>query len=190
MSQKGLSTIGGLLIAFLVAAVAAVSVWTYYTLTTTDITNSEGSDVVINSGNKTADATKDWKTVTNTKYKFTLTLNDAFQNYKWREIPSTSFQTSFIRFYMPTSDTTVNEDSNLGGRYADIFSIVVYTPAQWAEVQKAANESTQNLKANDTKITEDTNYVYAYEINKTLPTDLDSKDFKIPSIIQTFKLTK
>ena len=62
--NKGLSTIGGLLIAFLIAAVAGTIVWTYYTLTTADITNSEGSDVVITSGSKTAESTKDWKSYT------------------------------------------------------------------------------------------------------------------------------
>ena len=61
MSQKGLSTIGGILIALLIAAVAAVGVWTYYTLTTADITNSESSSVVTTTNNN-ANITKDWKT--------------------------------------------------------------------------------------------------------------------------------
>ena len=86
--NKGLSSIGGLLIAFLIAAVASTIVWTYYTLTTTDISNSSGSDVVISSGTKTAAetaATKDWKTYTNSrvnysvKYPNTATVNETIK---------------------------------------------------------------------------------------------------------------
>ena len=138
----------------------------------------------------TNSATAGWKTYTNSKYGFDLTLNNAWQGYKWQDIPSTSFETSFIRFDMPTTDTTVKEDTTLGGRYANVFNILVFTPTQWDTVQVAADADTKDLKANTTYINKNSKYVFAYNLNKTLPSDLSGIDFKITDIIKTFQFTQ
>lgn len=173
-------------IVLLVAGAAGFAVWYYWDQVDT-ASNFSVTVTTKTTPTKTKTANENWKEYTNTKYGFDLTLNDAWTGYRWQEIPSTSFHTAFVPFYLPTTDTTINENTTLGGRYADIFTIVVYTPEQWTIVQKATDESTKALKTSNILITETPKYVYAYTINKTLPSDLTGKDFKVTDIIESFK---
>ncbi|MFA7253198.1 MAG: hypothetical protein WC107_01440 [Patescibacteria group bacterium] len=130
------------------------------------------------------------ETYTNTKYGFQLTLNDLWLGYKWQEIPSTSYQTSFIRFYAPTVDPNIKTDTTLGGKYANIFNIVIYTLTQWAAIQAAGDADAKDLKANNIYLTKNSNYVFAYTRPTVTASDLTGKDFKISAVAASFGLTQ
>ena len=134
-------------------------------------------------------AAADWKTETNTIYSYSLTLNDVWLGYKASTTFSTSFETAFIHYYMPTTDASVTGQTPFGKQYSNIFSILVFTPEQWATVQAGASADALSLKADCHYINKNTNYVFTYITRTGLPSDLAAKNFKISDVVSSFKFT-
>ena len=119
----------------------------------------------------------DWKVVKNTKYGYQITLTDVWKGYRWEEVPGPTGMTETISYYAPTTDTAVVENATLKGKYAKIFNIEVFTPAQWAAADKTKNKL---IDTND-------KYTFAYTTETVTATDLKTVDFGIPAVIATFK---
>lgn len=123
--------------------------------------------------------TADWKVVKNTKYGYQVTLTDAWKGYKWEEVPGTTGLTETISYYTPTTDATVKENTTLGGKYAKIFNIIVFTPEQWTTADQTKNKY---INKND-------KYIFAYTTETVAATDLTKVDFKVTDVIASFKFT-
>ncbi len=124
--------------------------------------------------------TQDWKTFTNEKYGFSLTLNDNWQGYKYEQ-DTKNFQDNGVhyRFYLPTKDKDYKTDKT---GYASPFVISIYKISDWENLGN---------KNDFTKIDQNDKYVYAYSIWDTVPSDLEETitDAEIKKVINTFKFT-
>ncbi len=129
-----------------------------------------------------------WKDYKDSKYGFRLTLDESWLGYIEREVLSTSYQTSFLRFYMPTTDPSIQENTFLGGKYANILNIVVYTPSQWAVIQAAADADSKEQKATCIYLAQNESYVFAYNIPTITASDLAGVNLNVAAVAASFAL--
>lgn len=125
--------------------------------------------------------TTSWKTYTNSRFGFQLTLTDAWKNYK--VFSSEGSQgvgaPTYLDFSLSTTDklrsVTSVTDSIYG--YAAPLKITIIA-------------KDRNYQGTGIKITQDSDNAYYYTVNDNLPDDLKQINFEIPRIISTFKLKK
>lgn len=126
-----------------------------------------------------AKAVTDWKNYTNTQYGFSLTLTDAFKNYKVTEVaPKDNFATKYLYFAIPTTDTSWKE-SNVESGYFSPFAVSVYNQAQWA---KAKNEPLTG-----SSIGQNNDYVFTLTGSQDGPTDIIQSPISLATIKASFK---
>lgn len=179
------------LIAILIAVVCLVIgiVVGYYlsagkvaTTTTTSIVTTlpEGTTAT------TAASTANWKTYTNTKYGFTLTFDDLWKGYQVKESVPNDLET-LLRIYIPTTSAKYYTDPK---GYANPLTIVVSTPAQWAELQKQAQNG--EIPALGPVLAKNDKYVFTYGSWQDCPEDLCSKinSQELQKIISSFKVNQ
>lgn len=115
----------------------------------------------------------------NTDYGFEITFPSTWSGYKLFKKVMTD---GSIVYYVaiPTTDKSWPESSADAG-YASLFTIDVYTKAQWQALQ-----AEEGIKP--TKLGEKGDYVYAWSSGQATPTDATARFAEIKSIIATFKI--
>ena len=129
----------------------------------------------------TASTVADWKTYTNSKYNFTMTLDDLWSGYTVKEETLTTAvagANAEIRFYLPTKDWagTANNPWNP-------FVLSIYTPSAWAKESAQEGPIPTFLVQNDS-------YVIAYSTAQDSPSDGVSQMSDIKNVVATLKFTK
>jgi hypothetical protein len=127
------------------------------------------------------------------KYGFSMTFGDKWNGYKIKQVlqkdmdPQPGYALVTCYFQMPTLSTeevwtTASVDHD--AKYASLFAVSVYTPAQWLASQEEANKPT--------KLGETTDYVWGWSQAQALPQDLqDSKiSDDIKNVVATFAVVK
>lgn len=127
------------------------------------------------------------------KYGFSMTFGDKWNGYKIKQIlqkdmdPQPGYALVTCYFQMPTTSaeitwTTAAIDHD--AKYASLFAVSVYTPAQWLVSQEEANKPT--------KLGENANYVWGWSQAQALPQDLqDSKiSDDIKNVVATFAIVQ
>lgn len=117
-------------------------------------------------------------------YGFELTFGAKWTGYKIKEVkPDYAIVTCYIN--MPTSSTdevwTTESVTNFA-KYASIFAVSVYTPAQWLTAETEPNKPT--------KLGENANYVWGWSQAQALPEDLQASKISddIKNVVATFKI--
>src|SRR3972149_1902225 len=105
-----------------VITVGLVGIYYFFYVQNMDEIETIGSisTTINNSASGSTANTNNWKAYTNTKYGFSLTLNDQWTGYKWQQMPASSGVTGTVEFFLPTTDTLVQENTALGGKYQNI----------------------------------------------------------------------
>ncbi len=118
---------------------------------------------------------------TNKQFGFDLDLPASWKGYK--VFSSEGSQgvgaPTYLDFAMPTTDKTKSVNTSTGtlSGYVAILTIT-------------AISKDRNYQGAGIKITEDSENVYYYSINKDLPKDLRVLNFEIPKVISSFSLGK
>jgi hypothetical protein len=152
--------------------------------TSTDTSSTTDTSTSATSTTATADETADWKTYTNTKYGFTLTLTDKWEGYKIKEADIAN-QVDTYCVNVPTTDTKNYPGSDIEySGYAAPFCIDIYTIAQW----NTYNDDNPSLA---TKLTSNNQYVFAYSTWQDSPADLRASglDKEVTNVAKSFELT-
>lgn len=117
-------------------------------------------------------------------YAFQLTFGDKWTGYKVKEVvPTYALVTCY--FEMPTASTEATwtaAATDHSAKYASVFAVSVYTPAQWTTAQTEANKPT--------KLGENDSYVWGYSPAQALPEDLQTAKIadEVKTVVATFKI--
>ena len=87
----------------------------------------------------------------------------------------------YLSYRVPTSDSAYQPYPQSG--YASLFTIGLYTPAQWAIL-----ENSPYIEILGEKLDETDDYVYVYSHAQDAPTDIPCAVNKITQIKNSFKL--
>jgi hypothetical protein len=122
-------------------------------------------------------------TCTNATYGFTYVRPASWGACKVKEATLTGTTAAYY-VEIPTTDKNFAAgDQNQDAGYYSPFAITVYTPAQWAAVQKAGGPVEETL------LTQNANYVFTWSQANGIPaTDFGTKTNDIKTIIASFKL--
>jgi hypothetical protein len=116
-------------------------------------------------------------------YAFELTFGTMWSGHKIKEVkPTDAIITCYIE--MPTASTDAvwtAAATDHDAKYASLFAVSVYTPAQFTTASGDANAPT--------KLGSNTSYVWAYNQAQAIPTDLDAPYKDVKNIVTTFKIT-
>lgn len=115
-------------------------------------------------------------------YGFSMTFGEKWTGYKIKEVKSNEAVITCY-FTMPTTSTeetwTVAATDH-DAKYASLFAVSVYTPAQWAVAKAEANTPTQLASTTD--------YVWAWLPAQAYPDDLAAVAADDDNVIATFVL--
>ena len=111
----------------------------------------------------TTDVTADSKTYKNAEYGFQMPLTNNWENYT--VVNSTDKYlygaTAVYTFGLPSTDKS---DSNMPSGFYGLFSLILYTKSQWAELQASDGPKPTIVKEND-------KYVIGYSHYQIAPAD-------------------
>lgn len=132
----------------------------------------------------TATATTDI-VYTNTDYGFTLTLTSKWKGYKIKTVkPTDGTAVAYLYINVPTTSTDatwIKDSSTNFAYYASVMAIGVYTTAEWDAMQASGGPT-------DTKLTQNSQYVFGYSQAQSIPTDLTAAYKEVATVAATFKL--
>jgi hypothetical protein len=181
VSLKVLLLIFGIL---LVGALGYLVYQQYYSDST--VTESESAPSVTTDESTTEEVTESdsWKTYTDTTYDFSLTFGDIWEGYKVKTVtPADGSAVAYLYFNMPTADAEyATATTATDAAQASIFSIGVYTPAQWGVIEAVGTATSTVISVNT-----DTNYVFTYGNSQAYPEALSANATDVATVIATFK---
>lgn len=125
------------------------------------------------------------------KYGFSMTFGDKWNGYKIKQVlqkdmdPQPGYALVTCYFEMPTTSTeevwtTASIDHD--AKYASLFAVSVYTPAQWLTAQEEANKPT--------KLGETADYVWGWSQAQAVPTDLEAVYADAKNVVATFAIVQ
>ncbi len=117
-------------------------------------------------------------------YGFSLTFGNLWTGYKIKEVkPDYSVVTCY--FELPTISTDATwaiATTDHDAKYASLFAVSVYTPAQWTTSQVEANKPTE--------LGHNANYYWAWSPAQAYPEDLKDAGADAKNVVTTFKIVE
>lgn len=173
-----------ILLVFAIVLVGALSYLVYLQRSAPDITDYSAPSVKKTTSTTRAETTEDTALACgDTKlYGFAMTFGNLWTGYKIKEVkPGYALITCYIN--MPTASTDevwTSQSTTNFAKYASLFAVSVYTPAQWTTAQAGANKPTL--------LDQNGNYVWGWSPAQAYPDDLATVAADVENIVATFKL--
>lgn len=115
-------------------------------------------------------------------YAFELTFGELWKGHKIKEVtPNYAIITCYIT--MPTTSLDpiwTAADTDHDAKYASVFAVSVYTPAQWTASQEEPNKPTE--------LGHNANYYWGWSQAQAIPTDLEAVYADAKNVVATFKI--
>ncbi len=169
-----------LIFAVILVGVLGYLVWDYQA--TPDTTDYSTPKLNTTSETETSVANANLVACGDKAYAFELTFGNDWNGYKIKQVtPDYAIITCY--FTMPTTDTdtvwTVAATDH-DAKYASVFAVSVYTPAQWTASQAEANMPTE--------LGHNASYYWGWSQAQAIPTDLDAAYADAKNVVATFKI--
>lgn len=115
-------------------------------------------------------------------YAFSLEFGDKWTGYKLKEVnPDYAIVTCYVTMPTTSSDTVWTQAStDHDAKYASVFAVSVYTPAQWTASQEEANKPTE--------MGHNANYYWGWSQAQAIPDDLTAAYADAKNVAATFKI--
>ncbi|QQG49620.1 MAG: hypothetical protein HZB70_02345 [Candidatus Berkelbacteria bacterium] len=115
-------------------------------------------------------------------YAFSLEFGDKWTGYKIKEVkPDYAIITCYVTMPTTSSDTVwTTAATDHDAKYASVFAVSVYSPAQWTASQEEANKPTE--------MGHNANYYWGWSQAQAIPDDLSAVYADAKNVVATFKI--